>query len=75
MDVLVSREAGCRERPPDRDGEDLAELMDAVFDPLSPMLKRTPSLAVRSAQPGATNAAQYAVVGTRRFGRNEDGAG
>jgi len=68
--LLMPREAGCRKRP-DREGEDFAELVDAVLHPLAPMLKRASRLAVLPAQPGAPNAARHAVVGARGAGRNQ----
>ena len=58
MDVLVSREAGCRERPPDRHTEDASQFVDPILHPLAPMLEGTTRQPIRTAEKGAAHAAR-----------------
>ena len=75
MDVLVSREAGCRERPPDGHAEDAGQLVDPILHPLAPMLERPTRQPILAAEKGAAHAARDAVKSTGRTGWYQNRAG
>ena len=70
--LLMPREAGCRERPPDRHAEDLGQCMKPVLDPLASVLKRPAGQPTLSAQERSTHTARDPAKGTERSARNQD---